>query len=99
MGAKNQLNEIYSFLSSQECSLAFQNELNSQKITWKFSVPSGPHMSGIWESAIKSAKNYIYKIIANNILSYEEMVTVLAQVECLDPFVSSAPMTRRNRLH
>lgn len=56
-------------------------------------------MSGIWESAIKSAKNYIYKIIANNILSYEEMVTVLAQVDCLDPFVSSAPMTRRNRLH
>lgn len=83
IGAKNQLDELYSLLNSRDYNSAMQNELNSQKIKWKFSVPSGPHMSGIWESSIKSVKTHLYKIVGTQILSFEELSTVLAQIECL----------------
>lgn len=82
VGAKNHLDEVYSFLASRDYLLAMQNELDSHRITWKFSVPAGPHMSGIWESAVKSVKTHLYKTITQ-VLSFESMSTVLAQVECL----------------
>lgn len=83
IGAKNQLDELYSFLSSSDYRVTMQDELNKHQISWKFSVPSCPHMSGIWESGIKSVKSHLYKIIGNQILSYEELTTVLTQIECL----------------
>lgn len=83
IGAKNQLDELYSLLHSHDYRSAMQDELNKHKITWKFSVPFGPHMSGIWESGIKSVKSHLYKIIGNQILSYEELTTVFTQIESL----------------
>uniref|UniRef100_V5GH76 Integrase catalytic domain-containing protein n=1 Tax=Anoplophora glabripennis TaxID=217634 RepID=V5GH76_ANOGL len=83
LGAKAELDQIYNLLQSSEYVTTIGTELSLHKIEWKFNPPSAPHFGGIWESNIKSVKTHLYKIVGNQILSYEEFVTVLTQIEAL----------------
>ncbi|XP_047038037.1 uncharacterized protein LOC124643200 [Helicoverpa zea] len=52
---------------------------------WHFIPPHAPNFGGLWEAGIKSTKYHLKRIIGNTTLTYEEMATVLAQVEaCLN---------------
>jgi hypothetical protein len=56
----------------------------------KSRVPSAPHMGGLWESAVKSAKHHLKRVAGNALFSFEEMQTLLTQIEaCL----KSRPLT------
>lgn len=83
IGAKTQLDEIYSLLESQEYLDGFQRELLSNRVEWKFNAPSSPHFGGIWESNIKCVKKHLLKVVGSQILTYEELYTVLVQIEAL----------------
>lgn len=50
---------------------------------WKFNPPSAPHFGGIWEVGIKAMKAHFYRIIAKQMLSFEEFAIVLTQIEAL----------------
>lgn len=43
----------------------------------------GSHFGGIWESNIKSTKLRLAKVVGKQILTHEEFVTILAQIEYL----------------
>lgn len=59
-------------------------------IEWYFNPPSAPHFGGLWESAIKSAKHHLTRVMGENKLSLGELNTLLCQVEaCLN----SRPIT------
>ncbi|XP_011251358.2 uncharacterized protein LOC105248313 [Camponotus floridanus] len=61
------------------------NRLASEKIEWRFNSPSAPHFGGIWEAAVKSLKHHLRRVIGDAKLTYEEMSTLLTQVEaCLN---------------
>ena len=83
IGAKRQLDELYTFLESKETSTAFQNLCNSHRMTWRTIPPRAPHWGGIWESNIKSIKTHLYRCIGQQLLCYEQLLTVLVQIECL----------------
>lgn len=55
----------------------------SEAITWHFNPPSAPHFGGIWESGIKSVKTHLYRVIGSQILTFEELYTLVTQVEAL----------------
>lgn len=63
----------------------------SNQLTWHFNPPAAPHMGGIWESGVKSAKNLMYRMVNTALLTYEELTTVLIQIECL---LSNRPLCR-----
>lgn len=50
--------------------------------TWHFSPPLSPHFNGLAESAIRSVKHHVRRIIGDATLTYEELSTFLIQVEC-----------------
>ena len=51
----------------------------SFNIKWKFIPPRSPHFGGIWESAIKSAKHHLVRIMGNSVYSFEVLSTILAR--------------------
>lgn len=90
IGAKRKLDEIYNLTQSVEFKNAFRDELNVQKIDWKFNPPSAPHFGGSFESQIKRVKSHLSRVIGQQILTYEEFYTVLCQIEAV---LNSRPLT------
>ncbi|KAG8237585.1 hypothetical protein J437_LFUL003309 [Ladona fulva] len=52
---------------------------------WRYNPPAAPHFGGIWEAAVKSVKHHLRRVIGETKLTYEEVSTLLSQVEaCLN---------------
>jgi len=62
-----------------------QDCLTTDGCNWKFIPPHGPHFEGLWEAAIKSMKYHLRRTMGFHIATYEELCTLLAQIEaCLN---------------
>ena len=59
------------------------------KVVWKFNTPLSPHQGGLFESMIKQSKNALRIAIGQQTLSWNEMATVFAEIECL---INSRPI-------
>ncbi|XP_071564062.1 uncharacterized protein [Temnothorax nylanderi] len=90
VGANKELKELRNLLRLQQFENKVVSELSVDRIDWHFIPPSAPHFGGIWEAGIKSTKYHLKRIVGNALLTYEEMYTVLTQIEsCLN----SRPIT------
>lgn len=88
VGAHSLLKELGMFLKTNEnelSSLAAKNEL-----IWHFIPSYSPHFGGIWERAVRSVKFHLRRILGNNVLTFEDFATFLAQIECV---LNSRPIT------
>lgn len=68
----------------------FKVYLNQYQIKWRFNCPYTAYQGGIWESAVKSAKYHLVRIIGNSHLTYESLNTILCQIESV---LNSRPIT------
>lgn len=59
------------------------------KIRWIFTTPLSPHQGGIYESLIKQTKRALRVAVGTQVLSWNEMATVFAEVKSL---VNSRPL-------
>ena len=81
MGAKNELSDLYSMLSSKQTKDAIHHFSASRSLDWKFSPSRSPHFGGMWEAGVKSMKTQLRKLVGNHHLTFEELTTVLTEVE------------------
>ncbi|GFW92304.1 integrase catalytic domain-containing protein [Trichonephila clavipes] len=85
-GASSHLRKLVDLCLQEEV----QNFLSLKGIEWSFIPPYTPHFGGLWESAIKSAKQLLIKATNSVLLNFEECSTLLIQIEaCLN----SRPLT------
>ena len=85
IGATCLLTELFQFLRQQENKEIISNFCSSQNITWDFIPERAPHFGGLWEAAVKSMKRHLSRIVGNVKLTFEELTTVLSQIEaCLN---------------
>lgn len=90
VGASRHLKELTEFLQQQQSQEAISNFCSSQNIVWKFIPERAPHFGGLWEAAVKSFKKHLSRVVGEVKLTFEELTTVLAQIEaCLN----SRPLT------
>lgn len=85
-GVSNHLKQLFQIVQSDD----IQNFISTSLIKWHFIPPYSPHFGGLWESAVKLTKNLLVKACKTSILNFEELTTLLCQIEaCLN----SRPLT------
>ncbi|XP_031339663.1 uncharacterized protein LOC116168131 [Photinus pyralis] len=90
VGANHELVKIVKLVQSKDFLDNIKDNLSKDNITWHFIPPRAPHFGGLWEAGIKSLKFHLKRVVGNSILTFEEMYTVLTQIEaCLN----SRPLT------
>ncbi|XP_046391496.1 uncharacterized protein LOC124159621 [Ischnura elegans] len=83
IGANQELKRM--FQRSSDYNRTIAEALASTGTEWRFNPPAAPHFGGIWEAAVKSTKHHIRRVIGDTKLTFEELSTLLCQVEaCLN---------------
>ena len=73
VGARRDLNELEKVVKAGAQSY--------HSIERLFIAPRSPNFGGLWEAVVKSMKHHLRRVIGNSILTYEEMTTILCQIE------------------
>lgn len=81
-------NELYRFL--QDSSSQISSEAAEQEIKFNFVPSYTPHFNGMAESAVRSTKHHLRRLLQLTHFTYEEMQTCLTQVEAV---LNSRPIT------
>ena len=89
VGASKTLDEMYKILYSQQHNNLVTASLAKDGIQWNYIPPHSPHWGGIWESAVRSVKLHLRRVIGDSILTFEQMNTLLTQIEAV---VNSRPL-------
>ncbi|XP_035222886.1 uncharacterized protein LOC118195671 [Stegodyphus dumicola] len=93
VGANRKLSEIQRLWASLPKNEAVAHHLTQASIEWHFIPPASPHFGGIWEAAIKSTKYHCKRVIGETLLTFEELTTLLAQIEAI---LNSRPLCSVN---
>ncbi|XP_049308602.1 uncharacterized protein LOC125777545 [Bactrocera dorsalis] len=57
--------------------------LSGKGTEWRFMTPAAPHQGGIYEAAVKSMKYHLIRTIGIRVLSFEQLSTLLTQIEAI----------------
>lgn len=90
VGANTELKKLRLQLQSQMKNENVKAYLANNDIKWHFIPPRSPHFGGLWEAAVKSVKLHLTRVIGKASLTYEEMYTLLVQIEGI---LNSRPIT------
>lgn len=72
------------FVGAFNCLLPLlQEAAATEAIEFWFNPPAAPHFGGLWEANIKSFKVHLTRVIGNQILTYEEFLTLATQIEAV----------------
>lgn len=82
-GASRQVNELYELNRAAENKRKVKEFCCGSGISWRFIPPGAPHCCGLWEAAVKSAKHHLHCVVGESHLTFEELQTVLCQVEAV----------------
>ncbi|XP_011309469.1 uncharacterized protein [Fopius arisanus] len=81
LGADKELRKLFSSGSAHSRQLA--QLLINDGTQWSFNPPGAPHFGGKWEAAVKSVKFHLTRTIGEDLLTFEELTTLLAQIEAV----------------
>ncbi|XP_058458365.1 uncharacterized protein LOC131434987 [Malaya genurostris] len=89
-GAFNEMRRLAQLFQDEQHQRLLNEYCTQNNIDWSFIPPRSPHFGGIWEAGVKSTKFHLKSVLAEHKLSYEELSTVLAQIEAI---LNSRPLT------
>lgn len=83
VGAHNYLRELQQLLASSSHRQRIVESFAPLGVTWHFNPPAAPHFGGLWEAGVKSFKTHLVRVIGEQVLTFEELYTVVVQVEAV----------------
>ncbi|XP_011313282.1 uncharacterized protein [Fopius arisanus] len=81
LGADKELKKLFSSGTAQSRQLA--QLLINDGTQWSFNPPGAPHFGGKWEAAVKSVKFHLNRTLGEDLLTFEELTTLLSQIEAV----------------
>ncbi|GFQ64309.1 integrase catalytic domain-containing protein [Trichonephila clavata] len=60
-----------------------QNFIAKERIIWKAIIERSPRWEGFYERLVRSVKESLHKILGKALLSYEEIATILSEIEAV----------------
>ncbi|XP_058456361.1 uncharacterized protein LOC131433782 [Malaya genurostris] len=90
VGARRELDELRRLFLDQQFQNSVQKQTANESIEFRFIPARTPNFGGLWESAVKSFKTLLKRTIGSHSLVYDEMQTVLVQIEAI---LNSRPLT------
>jgi len=83
VGADKELRQLHKMTMEKR----FQSEICDQTTDagtqWFFNPPASPHFGGLWEAGVKSLKYHLRRIMGNQRLTFEELTTIVTQIEAI----------------
>ena len=89
IGSRNEIQEIQQMLQCDRQS-SLKRSMANQGVQWVMIPPRAPHFGGLWEAGVKSVKRLLRRQMGNIRLNFEELTTLLAQIEAV---LNSRPIT------
>ncbi|KAL0880978.1 hypothetical protein ABMA27_002135 [Loxostege sticticalis] len=73
----------YCYRAQSQLSNIMKEACETERIAFVFNPAGAPHQGGLWEAGVKAVKTHLFRVIGNQTLTYEELNTLLAQVESI----------------
>lgn len=83
IGCDRYLKELFQFLRDDSVQSTLNKKVLEQGITWHFQPPYASHFGGLFEAGVKSFKHHLHRVIGTRTLTYDEMHTLLCQIEAV----------------
>ncbi|XP_017476924.1 PREDICTED: uncharacterized protein LOC108366941 [Rhagoletis zephyria] len=89
--------ELQNYFKNQKAALTehLAAALANEGTTWHFIPPASPHFGGLWEAGVKSTQHHLRHVMKDRTLTYEEMSTLLTQIENCQNARPLCPLTPR----
>ncbi|XP_037899079.1 uncharacterized protein LOC119643719 [Glossina fuscipes] len=83
VGAINKLSELSGSIFAENGKQLVTSTCSSKEIQFHFIPPRAPHFGSLWEAAVKSAKHLLIRSVGSASLTYEELETVVIEIEAI----------------
>lgn len=81
--ARNKLVELYNLVNSQDHQTRVINHSSQHGIKFHFIPSYSPVFAGLAEAGVKSTKYHLKRVIQKSLFTYEQLNTILTQIECV----------------
>ncbi|XP_066258792.1 uncharacterized protein [Euwallacea similis] len=79
---------VFICFATKALHLELVSDLSS--VQWYFIPAQSPHFGGLWEAGVKSVKHHLKRVAGNANLTFEQLITLLAQIEAI---LNSRPLS------
>lgn len=91
VGANTILRKLtHDSIRSYEAQEKIAHYTSPRGINFHFNPPAAPHQGGLWESAVRSAKHHLRRVMGDSVLTLSQFITLTTQVEAM---LNSRPLT------
>lgn len=83
VGAAKELNNLSAVLMKQFKDTSIADHLATENTQWHFNPPGTLSFGCIYEAAVRSVKHHLRRVIGISLFTFEELITVLTQIEAI----------------